>query len=298
MNITVDSLLSDFKFLPPLPTGIKTSGTTLRGIKAVIFDIYGTLLISGSGDVGTSVESGSSEAFSAAFRKANISGFTTESADIIRGLYFDLIHKTHEQMKFSGYAYPEINIIEIWQHIIDNPAVTDALPAIAETRPEILAAAYESVSNPVYPMPYSAQLLNHIKESGIKLGIISNAQFYTPLIIEKLFKKNIEELGFSPGLCLFSYLEKCSKPDPRLFDKLTLKLSVYSIKPAETVFIGNDMLKDIMPAHKAGYKTALFAGDRRSLRLREDIDACSNIKPDVIVNKLIDLIDFIQEGKK
>ena len=77
---------------------------------------------------------------------------------------------------------------------------------------------------------------------------------------------------------------------------MSAALGKLGISPAEAVFIGNDMLKDIMPASVTGYKTALFAGDKRSLRLRKDHDACSNIKPDVIVTNLLDLFDFIQEG--
>ena len=40
--------------------------------------------------------------------------------------------------------------------------------------------------------------------------------------------------------------------------------------PAERVlFVGNDMLNDVAAAAAVGLRTALFAGDQRSLRLRE-----------------------------
>jgi len=42
--------------LEPLPTGLQPSGSIDGVVRCLIFDIYGTLLISGSGDVGTSMQ--------------------------------------------------------------------------------------------------------------------------------------------------------------------------------------------------------------------------------------------------
>ena len=39
--------------MQPLETAIKPNLRQLTGVRAVVFDIYGTLLISGSGDVGS-----------------------------------------------------------------------------------------------------------------------------------------------------------------------------------------------------------------------------------------------------
>jgi putative hydrolase of the HAD superfamily len=56
--------------------------------------------------------------------------------------------------------------------------------------------------------------------------------------------------------------------------------------------VGNDMLKDIWPAARLGCKTALFAGDRRSLRLREDDERCRELEPDLVVDDLSQLAQF------
>jgi putative hydrolase of the HAD superfamily len=145
-------------------------------------------------------------------------------------------------------------------------------------------------------MPGMKESLESIKKSGLELGILSNAQFYTPLIFDCFFEGGLKSLGFSDDLTLFSYMEKMSKPDIRLFGHLAGLLEKKQILPGEAVFVGNDMLKDIMPAAVSGFKTILFAGDRRSLRLRSDNAACKDIKPDVIVNSLSEIINFIQEG--
>ena len=38
--------------LAPLPTGLKPEGELPEKVKSLIFDVYGTLFISGSGDIG------------------------------------------------------------------------------------------------------------------------------------------------------------------------------------------------------------------------------------------------------
>ena len=64
--------------------------------------------------------------------------------------------------------------------------------------------------------------------------------------------------------------------------------------PADSaLYIGNDMLNDIYPAKNAGFNTALFAGDARSLRLRKDVAECKNLSADLVITDLIQLLDYI-----
>ncbi len=56
--------------------------------------------------------------------------------------------------------------------------------------------------------------------------------------------------------------------------------------PEEILYLGNDIRNDIWPAQAEGFRTALFAGDRRSLRLRADDPDCGNVRPDWVVTGL------------
>ena len=67
----------------------------------------------------------------------------------------------------------------------------------------------------------------------------------------------------------------------------------YVIHPHEVLFIGNDMLNDVYPANKVGFKTALFAGDRRALRLRKNKQEVKNLEPDYIITDLLQLLEII-----
>ena len=39
------------------------------------------------------------------------------------------------------------------------------------------------------------------------------------------------------------------------------------LAPAAIFYLGNDITKDVLPARELGFRTGLFAGDARSLRL-------------------------------
>ena len=56
--------------LEPKPTALKPRLKRLEGIRAVLFDVYGTLVISASGDIAAGEESENTEAFHAALDKA------------------------------------------------------------------------------------------------------------------------------------------------------------------------------------------------------------------------------------
>ncbi|MGD8667822.1 MAG: hypothetical protein PVI58_17580, partial [Desulfobacterales bacterium] len=65
------------------------------------------------------------------------------------------------------------------------------------------------------------------------------------------------------------------------------------IARSSTLVVGNDMLNDIYPAKKMGFQTALFAGDARSLRLRKDDPRCHDLRADLILTDLEQLIGHI-----
>jgi putative hydrolase of the HAD superfamily len=85
-----------------------------------------------------------------------------------------------------------------------------------------------------------------------------------------------------------------SKPDSYLFDILKKAFfDKYGLVPSEVLFVGNDMFRDIYPAQRTGFKTALFAGDNRSLRLRKDRAEISGISPDFVITDLKQILTII-----
>ena len=274
--------------LTPVATGQPIRLKTVA-VKAVIFDLYGTMLISEAGDVGPDSAVDDEQAFVQALADG---GWNRE--DIERqaagGIHFyqTEIKKGHQERREQGSLYPEINILQVWQRVLS------ALHLVPEHKHSIkkLAVSYECRTNTTWPMPGMLETVATLKDRGMKLGIISNAQFYTPIIFEVLAGNSLEDLGFDPNLTLWSYRKLEGKPSPVLFKHLNSSLSLQDIKQDEVLYVGNDMLKDILPATRVGWKTALFAGDKRSLRLHENDKRTTGIQADLVINDLHQLLQI------
>ena len=55
------------------------------------------------------------------------------------------------------------------------------------------------------------------------------------------------------------------------------------------------MLYDILPASQIGFGSALFAGDARSLRLREQDTRVRIVRPDVTLTDLSQLLEVVRQ---
>lgn len=267
--------------MSPLPTSITPGGKLDANIQCVLFDIYGTLFISGSGDIGLARKTSSpSKKLGLLVHKYDVG---KSPRDLVAELH-DAIELKHRRLKDNGIDYPEIKIDEIWQQIL-------GLEDIQVVRQ--FAIEYELIVNPAYPMPNLENLLAACRQQNLAMGIISNAQFFTPLLFEWFLDARMENLGFDSELVFLSYRLGCAKPSEKLFKMAVSAIEAKGFSPAAALFVGNDMLNDIYPAHQLGFQTALFAGDARSLRLRTDDSRCLNLSADLILTDLGQLIDHI-----
>ncbi len=280
--------------LAPIPTETGSRLTpALSNISVVLFDIYGTLLVSGTGDIGVA----SSQL--APFGLEDLlesSGFTPsfrETGDRIPELLERFIKLEHKQSIDAGIDFPEVEIRDIWKNVLEKLWNDGLLLDSPDGKNvEELAIRYEMLVNPVWMMPGFPDIVVSLSNSGYRLGIVSNAQFYTPLIISALVEKDLEDLGFSPQLCAWSYEIRQAKPSPAVFRGPLEKLRNNGIAAEEVLYVGNDLLNDVACASQSGCRTALFAGDRRSLRLRES-DSRANVQPDIIITELAQLHEIL-----
>lgn len=282
--------------LDPSETGLAPKLPELTGIKAVVFDLYGTLLISGAGEIcpagtewagvveashkGTMPRSEDREVDARANSFAR-EQFGEKGERFFR-VYQETIIRHQDQRRSFGVAFPEVDIREVWGDAL----AALGLPPREADEIEDLSVRFECAVNPVWPMPRAGEVLEQVRSSGLKMGIISNAQFYTLPVMEGLFGKTLDELGFDPSLRVFSFQVREGKPSPRLFDDLAAKARECGVEPGQIFYLGNDMSKDVLPARAVGFKTGLFAGDAESLRLGVHSNSESVLLADAVITDL------------
>ncbi|MFW6293565.1 MAG: HAD family hydrolase [Spirochaetota bacterium] len=265
-----------------------------RPPRAILFDVYGTLVVSGSGDVGaaahaatdpgTPAATGTGSPFLRAFEIASGTSLPPGAEQTMRRTYHDAIARSHLASKSAGIAHPEVDITRIWRAVLEELAREGLEPAPVDV--QLLAIAYETLANPAWPMPGALSLLELLRGSEPAMGIVSNAQFYTERMIRALFGSTPRELGFDPALIAYSYEAGRAKPDPALFDTPLAELERRGIDSTQTVYVGNDMRNDVAAARSRECMTVLFAGDRRSLRLRRDSPGMESVRPDAVAPSL------------
>jgi putative hydrolase of the HAD superfamily len=278
-----NNLLSKYiKPIFPRPSSFHRSGKFEDKIRCILFDIYGTLLVSSSGDIGIAKrESYTSEKLENLLNKF---GIQQTPSDILKR-FFATIDDAHQTLKEKGVDFPEVEIDRIWMRVLE----IDDLDRV-----RAFAMEFELIVNAVYPMPNFEKTLSACKDLDVLMGIISNAQFYTPYLFKWFLDSSLEDRGFHPDLIFYSYKFGYAKPSTFMFNAAVEKLEKMDISPHSVLYVGNDMLNDIYPAKTAGFKTALFAGDARSLRLRENHPQCKDLSPDIIITDLIQILDHIQ----
>ena len=268
--------------MSPVPTGRQPAGRLDDTVKCILFDVYGTLFISGSGDIGIARSKSKKQ-----FEIENL----IEQYDLdatyenLLQILYDRIEKKHIMLHRQGIDFPEIEIDQIWMEILN---IRDRSTA------RLFALEFELIVNPVYPMPHLKNVLESLKMKQIPMGIISNAQFYTLFLFDWFLNGSPKDLGFDAELLFLSYRVKHAKPSTKLFEMAAEKLKQKGIPESCVLYVGNDMRNDIWPAAKTGFQTALFAGDRRSLRLREDDPECKSVSPDLVITDLMQLLKHVK----
>ncbi len=166
--------------LSPRPTDVSPQLNALPGIKAVLFDIYGTLLISAAGDITLQSGTSSNDAFQTALIVCGVSTDVTESVSV------ELLHSTIEQHKRvarqHGSESPEVDIVNVWRDVLQHISDAADLPPeqLDGVNASRLATEYEVRTNPVWPMPEVGPCLADLRNRGLLLGVVSNAQEMTP----------------------------------------------------------------------------------------------------------------------
>lgn len=100
--------------------------------------------------------------------------------------------------------------------------------------------------------PYIPKVLQHLKENGLKIGIISNTGNET----EAAMKRVLEEAGiysfFEPSLLIYSSVVGVSKPSPEIF-RLAAQRAGYATSPEHCIFVGEDS-KERKSAVEVGWR--------------------------------------------
>ena len=240
----------------------------MKPCRAILWDVYGTLIAAERGDLDSLVRR--AVELRAAFEQTVHNFSLRISAEHLHREFLRSIATTREEKAAAGIAHPEIRIEEIWSELLDE--AQPSAPVTLSFAKEV-ALFFERHANPKQLMPEALETLLDLRQRSLKQGIVSNAQFYTPIELSELLRgKSAGRLAsyeslFDPRLVFLSCDLGMAKPDLTGFHKAVAVLAGDGIQADECLFVGDSLANDISPARQVGMRSVLYGptGEVRQL---------------------------------
>lgn len=212
-------------------------------IRAVILDIYGTLL-----DIeppNCDVQTKWSEFWRSHARgspRLTPGGFEAECDRVIAS--------QHALAQARGIAYPEV----YWPDVVG--VVLPELVQLPEADLSELRFFYPPMSHKTHLMEGAAEALAFLWRRGVMLGLASNCQPFSLRDLDSaLASAGLSLESFDARLRFLSFEHGFSKPNPHAFQILSARLALLGFRPFETMMVGDSLEADIQPARAMGWKT-------------------------------------------
>lgn len=130
-----------------------------------------------------------------------------------------------------------------------------------------------------------SQVLDGLKEDGLRLALISNAGD-VPNVYRLLEKGQLKDY-FDP--LLISAAEGIRKPHVELFNKV---LRAWELFPEEIVMVGDNLMEDILGAQNAGVHQIWM---KEHVNTKENYDIAEKIQPEAIAATFQEIPDIIRK---
>ena len=256
-----------------------------RNYEAVIFDIYGTLLTS---------RATTADAQASAIADICVDVFPDHTppalhhCHVIRNGFYQQLKHSLATLQARGQKPTEVDFRNVWAQVLQKELSLGETKHLQQV--ELFAFLYAITTHRVWPQPDLLPTIKGLADKQIPLGVISNAQFYTPIIVSyfldcELSFNTATIPWFEQRLTFYSFQHGYAKPDDYFFVEAKEQLAEMNLDPAKTLYVGNDYRNDIDSANRNGLCSVLYAGDQSACRMNHP-----TAEPDFIVTNLTQLL--------
>lgn len=206
-------------------------------IRAVFFDLYETLITEWDGDQ----------------RKAV---YSTEPLGLDRKIYKAEWNRRRE-LRMNGTFPDHQSVLRDILSAQGRTVDSDLIESVHQERVRAKKVPFKEIN------PEIQELLQQLKERGLKVGLISNC---AP---EEVMAWSSCELANYFDEVVFSYEVKCAKPNPQIYK---MGCELLEVIPQESIFIGDGGANELVGAAKAGmtaFHATWFLPDTISDRITE-----------------------------
>jgi hypothetical protein len=285
---------------------VKPHLTRLPQLRAVTWNVYGTLLAVSGGDL--VFQHANDFIMTVALDKtvqefkmwASMSRKPGQPADYMKLIYDQALDE--QRVAPPGERSPEIVADRVWESIIkklfqkDYKFDANFYGSLNEYSRKVAFFFHASLQGTCC-YPGAAAALHAVARAGLAQGFLADGQSFTAVQLQRGLAAQEPRIDLDEAvpsdLRTFSFEVRGRKPSERLFRHSLQQLAKRGISPDQVLHVGSRVTQDVIPARRLGMKTALFAGDRASLQataeqLKEGIG-----RPDVLLSELSQITEVV-----
>ncbi|HTI49840.1 MAG TPA: HAD family hydrolase [Planctomycetaceae bacterium] len=212
----------------------------------------------------------------------------------------------HRKMAGTGHRgeAPEVDLAKVWQKLIERLQQKGyewdrkRYGALDDFSAKV-AFFFQSCLQGVRAAPHALEALLHVREAGCRQGIIGDGQVFTLVQLLRGLRgdKPVPPLTklFSAGCVSLSYQFGVRQPAETLFRACLANLARHQIASREVLHVASRLKEELVPAKRLGMKTALYAGDNRSLEATAAEINDPHLRPDRILTDLKQIRQIVRE---
>lgn len=249
--------------------------------RAVIFDIYGTMLTS---------KAASDENRAAAIAEICADVFpdrpppSLHNCHEIKNAFYQHLTYSYNSLEMKEGRTAEVDFRNVWAQVLQKELSLGKGKHLQQI--ELFALLYAVTTHLTWPQPGLLDTIKVLAAKNIPMGVISNSQFYTPIAVNYFLDCEITFSSyvipyFLKELTFYSFQHGYMKPDDYFFLETKEQLNDKGIAPNETLYVGNDYRNDVDSANRNGFRSVLYAGDQTTCRVNHPTAV-----PDFIVKDL------------
>ncbi len=271
-------------------------------VKAVLWNVYGTLLAIPTGELRyeAAIDFVTEAALDKTIKEFKMWNSMSRKPGAPSAYMKELFKKAYDLLKLTGGG--EVAAEKVWEDIV-NKLIKNDYTFDASTYGPIgeyvrkIAYFYHASIQGTGCYPGAADALRLVADSGRRQGVLADGQCFTPP--QLLRGLRAQDPAFDLALFLpadlrvLSVEHRVRKPSAELFGAAVTALAKRGVTAGEILHVGSSIARDIVPAKKAGMRTALFAGDKASLVATPDQLKDAATRPDVLLTELPQIAEVL-----
>jgi FMN phosphatase YigB (HAD superfamily) len=273
----------------------------LAGIKAVAWDVYGTLLRIADGELlfqhpqTVRMEVALDKTLQEFALWHSMSRKPGAPWEYLQTLYL----RAYDDLRLAGSGrkgdLTEIDAAKLWRRVLDKLNLEElkydeALYGDLDELAEKMAYFFHASLQGTEAAPGALETLLALSDAGIATGLVADGQAFT----EVQLLRALREQGTLPpagrlwrsDLVVLSSQEGVRKPSKSLYLRAIERFLAVGIEPPEVLYVGARLREDLTIAKSMGFRTVLFAGDKLSLRATLSDLRDPAVKPDRMMTEL------------